>query len=47
MCDDKKDEISDEEVVDGLVETLETEGASEDDLEKAREALTKLFKGEL
>jgi hypothetical protein len=47
MCDDKKDEISDEEVVDGLVDTLETEGASEDDLEKAREALTKLFKGEL
>ena len=44
MSDSKKVEISDEEVIDGLMGVLKIEGTSDEDLDKAREALTKAFK---
>ena len=47
LSGEKKKEISDEEVIDGLVGVLRGEGASEDELDKAKDALTRVFKDDL
>lgn len=46
MSGEKKEEISDEDVIDGLLGVLEDEGVSKDELDKAKDELTKALKGE-